>query len=152
MKRGTRKRKPWGLFLLSGLLLSFFLSCAPTAPPLPPPSLPPPPIPPPSPPLYEEPVPSPPKPPGVFIFDLKDTVSEDKQELFVEGKVGNRGDRATKQISVAVEALDEKGRVVAQGEATPTPQALLPGGSATFVVKLPNYPTIRRFHVEAIAR
>jgi len=101
--------------------------------------------------LYEEPVSFPAEPPKVFIFGLKDTVSEDKQDLFVEGKIGNRGSRTTKQISVAVEALDEKGQVVIRGEATPTPQALLPGGSATFVVKLPNDPTIRRFHVEAVA-
>jgi hypothetical protein len=78
-------------------------------------------------------------------------VSEDKHDLFVEGKIGNRGDRATKQISVVVEARDEKGQVVVRGEAIPAPQALLPGGSATFVVKLPNDPTIRRFHVEAVA-
>ena len=149
---GIKGYKPWSLLLLSGLFLSSLPSCASTAPPPSPPPPLPPPVSLPSPPLYEEPVPSPPEPVKVFVFGLKDTVSEDQQELFVEGKIGNRGDRATKQISVTVEALDEKGQMVARGEATPTPQDLLPGGSATFVVKLPNDPTIRHFHVEAVAR
>jgi hypothetical protein len=148
MRLGKRKYKLGNTLLLWGFSCCFLFSCAPTAPP--PSLLSLSPSPPPPPPLCEEVLP-PLGQPDVFIFDLKDTVSEDKQALFVEGRIGNRGSQATKQIAVTVRALNEEGQGIARAEATPTPQALLPGGSAAFVVKLPNDPAIRRFHVEAVA-
>ena len=34
----------------------------------------------------------------------------------------------------------------------PTPQAIMPGSTGTFVVRLPNDPAVRTYHVVAIGR
>jgi hypothetical protein len=135
------------------LLALLFSSCsAPVRPIPPPPSIPvappPPPPVPPSRPLIEETLPSAEKP-ELVIVDLKESESEDQLTLFVEGTLRNHGVGQTKQVQVTVNALAEFGEVVASVEALPTPQVILPGGSATFVVRFPNDPMIRRFHVEA---
>jgi len=66
--------------------------------------------------------------------------------------VHNTGSRASRDLAVWVEGLDAHGAVVARAEALPTPQAVPPGRTATFVVALPNDPAIRSFHVEAVGR
>ena len=99
----------------------------------------------------ERPVP-PPTTVDLVLGKLKDTVSADGNALYVEGTLRNTGSRDVRNAKVWLEALDATGNVVARGEAFPTPQAIPAGGSATFVVELPNDPAIRRFHAQAIAR
>jgi hypothetical protein len=99
----------------------------------------------------EETLPSADKP-HVIIVGTKQSESEDRQSVFVEGTLRNQGTGPTKQVQVQVEALDEVGHVVTTASALPTPQAILPGGSATFVVRFPNDPAVRSYHVEAEIR
>jgi hypothetical protein len=53
---------------------------------------------------------------------------------------------------VWVDGLDASGASVARAEALPAPQEIFPGTAARFVVRLPNDPAIRTFHVEAVGR
>jgi len=71
------------------------------------------PLPPPPPrrPFVEEALPSADKP-YVIIVGTKQSESEDRQSVFVEGTLHNQGTGPTKQIQVKVEALDEAGHVV----------------------------------------
>ena len=87
-----------------------------------------------------------------MLGQLKDTVSADGSAIYVEGTLRNTGSRDTRNAKVWLEGLDAAGNVVAKGEAFPTPQAIPAGGSATFVVQLPNDPSIKRFHAQALAR
>ena len=64
----------------------------------------------------------------------------------------NTGTRASRDVKVSVEALDDHGIRLAETEVYPTPQEIPPGGAARFVARLPNNPAIRTFHVEAIGR
>ena len=64
----------------------------------------------------------------------------------------NTGTRPSRDVTVWVEGLDASGERVARAEALPTPQAIPPGTAGTFVVRLPNDPTIKSFHVEAVGR
>ena len=110
-----------------------------------------PPPPPPPPPFTESALP----PTGsprfeIGPFDWKR--SEDGQELYVEGSVRNTGSLASRDVKVFVDGLAADGARVAESETLPTPQVIPPGGAARFVVRLPNDPAIRSFHVEAIGR
>lgn len=87
--------------------------------------------------------------PQVVITGITDNESEDRQSVFVQGTLRNYGTAATKQVQVQVNALDGSGRVITTTTALPVPQIIPPGGSATFLVRFPNDPAIRRFHVEA---
>ena len=113
--------------------------------------MPPPPPPPTPPPLAETPLPA----TGTALFEIgpiTQTVSQDAQELFVESVVRNVGSKPSREVKVWVDALDAGGVSVAQVEALPTPQAIVPGTAARFVVRFPNDPAIRSFHVEAVGR
>ena len=90
--------------------------------------------------------------PSFEIGRITDRTSDDHRDLFVEGTVRNTGTRASRDVKVWVEALDAGNQRVAEGEALPTPQEIPPGTAASFVVKLPNTPGIKTFHVEAIGR
>lgn len=96
----------------------------------------------------EESLPSPEKP-YVIIVDTKQSESEDQQSVFVEGTLRNQGTGPTKRLQVTVEALDARGHVVTTASALPVPQVILPGESARFVVRMPNNPAVRSFHIEA---
>ena len=111
--------------------------------------------------------PGPDVPPAVFLRDtplppsttvelkigpLTDTASADGTRLFVEGTLTNTGSRDTRNSKVWVRGIDAAGNVVAEGQAFPTPQGIPAGGTATFVVQLPNDPAIKRFHAAALAR
>ncbi len=111
----------------------------------------PPPAPPAPPPLSESALP-PTRSAEFEIGPIKQTPSEDGRTLFVEGTVRNVGSRASRDVKLWVEGLDAGGGTVTRTEALPTPQQIAPGTSATFVVRLPNDPAIRTFHVEAIGR
>ena len=148
LRRGLRLCFP-------SLLVGFCLwsACAPPPGPVPPPT----PVAPPAPlasplpaprPLIEESLPAPEKP-DVVIVNTRQSESEAGQSVFVEGTLHNQGTGPTKSIEVQVKALDEAGQVVAIATALPTPQAIRPGGSTTFVVRFPNDPTVRSFHVVA---
>jgi hypothetical protein len=86
------------------------------------------------------------------IGPIDDSPSEDGSALFVQGTVRNTGTRASRDVKVAVEGLDARGTRIARAEALPVPQEIPPGTVGTFVVRLPNDPAIKRFHVEAIGR
>ena len=78
--------------------------------------------------------------------------SQDDRELFVEGTVKNTGTRPSRDIKVWVDGLDASGIRLARTEVLPTPQEIPPGGVGRFIVRMPNDPAIRTFHVEAIGR
>jgi hypothetical protein len=102
-------------------------------------------------PVSEEPL-QPPAQPRVIIAETKQSESEDHQTIFFEGKLQNQGPGPTTQLKVTVEARDETGRVVATTDALPSPQAIQPGDSASFIVRFPNDKAIRSFHVKAEIR
>jgi hypothetical protein len=111
-----------------------------------------PPGPQPAPPLLAE-VPLPPSgTPEFEVGPIHESPSRDGRELFVEGTVRNTGSRPSRDVKVWVEGLDANGAQVARAEALPTPQAIPPGTAGTFIVRLPNDPAIKNFHVEAIGR
>ncbi len=113
--------------------------------------MPPLPVPQPGRPLVEETLPAV-TAPQVVITGITDSESADRQSVFVQGTLRNHGTGATQQVQVQVKALDASGRVITTAKALPVPQAIPPGGSATFLVRFPNDPTIRQFHVEAEIR
>lgn len=90
--------------------------------------------------------------PRVVITGITNTESADRQSLFVEGRLHNEGTAATQQLRVQVNALDGSGQVLTSTTVLPVPQVIPPGGSATFLVRFPNDPAIRRFQVEAEVR
>jgi hypothetical protein len=103
------------------------------------------------PPLAEAPLP-PSGAPRFEIGPLDWQRSEDGRELYVEGSVRNTGTRVTRDLKVWVDGLDANGLRLARTEVLPNPQEVPPGGTARFVVRMPNDPAIRTFHVEAIGR
>ena len=112
---------------------------------------PPPPPKPAPPPLSEAPLP-PSGAPTFEIGEINPRKSDDGKALFVEGSVRNIGTRASRDVKVFVEGLDVHDLVIARAETLPTPQAIEPGTEGRFVVRLPNDPAIRTFHVEALGR
>ena len=66
--------------------------------------------------------------------------------------VRNTGTRASRDLKVWVDGLDESGMRLARIEVVPAPQEIPPGAAASFVARLPGDPAIRTFHVEAIGR
>ncbi len=72
--------------------------------------------------------------------------------LLVEGKLKNSGEGTTKQLKVAVNALNASGQLVTTDAALPMPQVIPPGGAASFVVRFPGNLDIRSFHVTAEIR
>lgn len=78
------------------------------------------------------------------------TISSDNRTLYVEGMIRNRGSRASRDVKIWAEALDAEGNVLHRDEILPTPQAIPPGEGTRFLVRFPNDPAIKRFHVEAI--
>jgi len=102
-------------------------------------------------PIAESPLP-PSGTPHFEIGDIEWKRSEDDRELFVEGTVKNTGTRPSRDIKVWVDGLDATGIRLARAEVLPTPQEIPPGGVGRFLVRIPNNPAIRTFHVEAIGR
>jgi hypothetical protein len=103
------------------------------------------------PPIAESPLPL----SGTPTFEIGDIDwkrSEDDRELFVEGTVKNTGTRPSRDVKVWVDGLDVNGIRLARTEVLPTPQEIPPGGAGKFIVRMPNDPAIRTFHVEAIGR
>jgi hypothetical protein len=98
---------------------------------------------------------SPLSPSGAPHFEIGDIdwkKSEDDRELFVEGTIKNTGTRPSRDVKVWVDGVDEGGIRLARAEVFPTPQEIPPGGVGRFLVRIPNNPAIRTFHVEAIGR
>ena len=111
----------------------------------------PPPAPPAPPPLSEESI-APSTSAEFEIGPIKQTAGDRNATLFVEGTVRNVGTRPSRDVKVWVEGLDASSNVVAREETLPDPQEIHPGTVARFLVKLPNDPAIKTFHVEAIGR
>jgi len=112
---------------------------------------PPPPPPPPPPAFTEAPLPE----SGTAEFrvgPIKESRSADGATIFIEGTVVNTGSRISHSVHVQVAGLDATGGQVASADALPTPQEIEPGTVGTFLVRLPNDPKIRTYHVEAIGR
>jgi hypothetical protein len=80
------------------------------------------------------------------------TATADGREAWIEGSVRNRSARPTTEIRVVVSGVNAEGAVVSSAEASPTPQLVVPGGSARYRVRLANDPSIITVHVEAIGR
>jgi hypothetical protein len=103
------------------------------------------------PPIAETPLP----PSGAAHFEigpLAQRRSDDGTTLYLESSVRNTGTRASRDVKVSVEALDDGGIRLAETDVWPDPQEIPPGGAAHFVARLPNNPAIRTFHVEAFGR
>ena len=112
---------------------------------------PPPPAPPPVPPLTESQLPA----SGAVHFEIgaiEARRSDDGRDWLVSASVRNTGTRASRDLMVTVEGLDEGGTRIADTELHPDPQEIPPGGAASFVARLPGKDAIRTFHVEAIGR
>jgi hypothetical protein len=103
------------------------------------------------PPIAETPLP-PSGTPHFEIGPLAERRSDDGAALYLESSVRNTGTRASRDVKVSVEALDDRGIRLAETEVWPDPQEIPPGGAARFVARLPNNPAIRTFHVEAFGR
>jgi len=111
-----------------------------------------PPPPPPPPPAFTE-APLPESGTAEFrIGPIKESRSADGATIFIEGTVVNTGSRISHSVHVQVAGLDATGGQVASADALPTPQEIEPGTVGTFLVRLPNDPKIRTYHVEAIGR
>ncbi len=90
--------------------------------------------------------------PDIAITDVNETPSGDRRDVTVSGTLLNRGRGATREIYVHVEAINRDGAVVASADSEPTTEAIPPGSTATFSVKLENRADVVRYHVEAVAR
>jgi len=115
----------------------------------------PPPAPPPKivdgpPPLREEVITIP--GPELALGPIGHTVSADGQHVFVDGKVRNRGRRPTREVRITVSGLDQNGQPVVSVVTHSTPELINPGTSAPYSARLPNLPSIRTFHVEAVGK
>lgn len=128
------------------LAVAVMAGCVPKA------AAPPPPIAPaPPPPIQEEEIKAAEKP-NVAIIDLNETASPDRALVQLRGTLVNRGTRATREISVHVEALDKDGAVIVSADSDPSTESIAPGSTATFAVIFENRPGIDHYHVEAISR
>ena len=90
--------------------------------------------------------------PELALGPIGHTVSADGQVVFVEGKVRNRGIRPTREVRITVSGLDDEGQPVVSIVTSSTPELITPGASAGYIARLPNLPTIRTFHVEAVGK
>lgn len=104
-----------------------------------------------APPIAEAPL-APSGAPHFEIGDIDWKRSDDARELFVQGTVKNTGTRSSRDVKVWVDGLDAGGIRLARTEVLPNPQEIPPGGVGKFLVRMPNDPAIRTFHVEAIGR
>jgi hypothetical protein len=103
------------------------------------------------PPLLEAPLP----PSGAPRFEIGPIDAErspDGTAWLVTSSVRNIGTRASRDVKVWVDGLDESGMRLARTEILPAPQEIQPGDAASFVAQLPGNPAIRTFHVEAVGR
>ena len=90
--------------------------------------------------------------PDIEILDLSDSLSKNRRTLTVEGKVQNRGSAEVQRLVVLVQALDDSGDVVNEGDGVPQPLPLPPGNSASFRISMSNNSKIRSFRVVALPR
>ena len=106
---------------------------------------------PPPPPLTEEPLP-PSTTADFAVGPINETRSAECTTVFIEGTVRNTGSRPSRDVTVTVEGLDADGMRVVSADTLPTPQAISPGTTASYVVRLPNDPAVRTYHVIAVGR
>ena len=102
-------------------------------------------------PLTEEPLP-PSTTADFAIGPINETRSAEGTTVFIEGTVRNTGSRPSRDVTVTVEGLDADGMRVVSADTLPTPQAIPPGTTASYVVRLPNDPAVRTYHVIAVGR
>lgn len=127
------------------LLLPGLLSCRQPAP------EPPPPLPTPSAHIYfEEEVPTVVKP-RIEVLELVDSPPSEGV-VTVIGRVINRGNGPSTEVSVKVSALDAGGALVESRYATVTGERIEVGGTAAFSATFNPNPQVDRYNVEVIAR
>lgn len=90
--------------------------------------------------------------PELALGPIGHTVSADGQHVFVDGKVRNKGIRPTREVKITVSGLDQSGQPVVSVVTNSTPELINPGSSAPYLARLPNLPSIRTFHVEAVGK
>jgi len=128
------------LWMMAGLLLS----CTPPAPNQPPPLLP-------TPQISEEEI-RPPRMLQLAILNLDEQPSGDRRSVTLTGTILNRGERATRQVYVHVDALNRDGAIVLSSDLPPSTERIAPGGTGSFSATFDNRPEIDHYHVEAVAR
>lgn len=90
--------------------------------------------------------------PYLEVFDLENTVTADKKQVLVTGKIRNIDERSADNVVVWITARDEKGEPVARRLALPNPQPLAPGQVAAFRVPLANHDAATDFRVEVVSK
>lgn len=101
--------------------------------------------------LHEDTLPSPERL-ELQISNWQETPSPDRRHVTLTGRLINRGDRTTREVSVTIQALDAQDAVLLSVSATPSTNAIAPDGTATFTATVDNRPEVARYHVEALAR
>jgi len=86
------------------------------------------------------------------IVDLNETPNPNDKTVTVTGRLLNRGNRTTHEVTVHVEGLDKAGAVVVGADPEPSTELIAPQSTATFSVVFENRPEIDSYHVEAIGR
>jgi hypothetical protein len=97
----------------------------------------------------------PPSPPvtDILITDLREIPAASPAEEKVLGRIINRGDKPVSQLSIRVDALDDRGRVIETITTPPLDQTIAAlGGEATFEATIPRNPLITTYHAVAVAR
>jgi hypothetical protein len=112
--------------------------------------LPPPPTPEPG--IYYEEELRPAQPLRIEILDLQQQPGVEPGTVLLVGTLINRGERASTDLSVKIDALDEADQTVFTAPAAPSRQRVEPDTTATFRAIVEDRPEVRRYHVEAIAR
>lgn len=87
--------------------------------------------------------------PQISVVGIKQSDSEDGQNVLIEGTLRNQGAVPTRWVKVKIEAQDETGRAITTMSPQPTSQVIPPGGSATFAAQLANDPAVRKFFIKA---
>ncbi len=91
-------------------------------------------------------------PPRLTVAELENTISADKTQVVVKGRLQNVGERTVENIIAWVSALDAQQRTVSRRLALPAPQPLAPGQEAAFQTAFLNRGEIVDFHVEVVSK
>jgi len=135
--------RPWIVAILICSIGGCLRSPAPR--PVPPPPTPTPAV------LHEDALP-PPEQLDLQISDWLEVRDPGHRQVTLTGRLINRGDRTTRDVSVTIQALDAKDTVVLSINAPPSTNAIPPGGMATFSVTVEDRSDVVRYHVKAFAR
>jgi hypothetical protein len=89
----------------------------------------------------------------ILITDLHEIPAPSATEERVTGTIVNRGDKPVSMLTIRVDALDDRGRIVDSITTPPLDQTIAAlGGQATFEATLRRSPETVSYHAVAIAR